>query len=388
MKFLIISSRWYTYFCQSRSGSDMLNKVIELLSEEGFKRRDARLVLFDARVLLTLYTWGGETIRIAIKLVQSYPRLIFDIGDGCMQILESGYWSEPLLSNAAAVLLNDKDLNSGALKNTAPAILSDVLEREISDPGERAELVARTLLTVAHDEAILAKRSSPGSVLDDRLEFQQPISVTKFLRYLLHEDLWNEARVATPTVNVRNQMLEHVFANTYVNFTHWAVLAPVADKGAINARFAATLMRRGAAMRYPENQDYDLGIPLLHGGIDAELREENINICEILVEKRVKKDFQPYACNKWVGMKVDTGTDNIRPNRALPKLTLIFKWDVRNDGKRLEVKTRTTSLRGKQGHIEQHTWELTIFGCSSETYACMPKENPGSESLYFSALHV
>ena len=89
----------------------------------------------------------GRTTEI--QLVESYMRIIFAVPNH-REYMRAGTPSEPILAEAAALLLNAR---TNRMQELAPTILNVAFERGFLARGERGELVARLLWTLAHDQA-------------------------------------------------------------------------------------------------------------------------------------------------------------------------------------------------------------------------------------------
>jgi hypothetical protein len=122
----------------------------------------ARTAVVDVRLMLSF-----EAGRLAAErekdLISSHLRTVVSVPQN-REYIRAGYPSEPILAEAAA-----RQLNYWAKLDRNPMlrILKDDLAHDLLDRGEIGEVVGRSLLIAAHDQATIA--SHGGELSDDTL---------------------------------------------------------------------------------------------------------------------------------------------------------------------------------------------------------------------------
>jgi hypothetical protein len=153
------------------------------------KRKMARLAALGCRVLLPFNHFSISSREAQATLVESYMQVVFYIPPTC-EYIWSGYPSEPILSQAAGQLLNSQKRQ---FINFAPKIISRAFRNNLLDRGERGELIAQVLLTVAHDQVIIKDNKSLEPLFRP---FHSPIKLLDLLEHLFSLEVWQVVRSA------------------------------------------------------------------------------------------------------------------------------------------------------------------------------------------------
>ncbi|KAG6824607.1 hypothetical protein H0H92_006364, partial [Tricholoma furcatifolium] len=187
------------------------------------------LPLLAIRVDLTFESNRDEAIYLESLLVASSSRTVYSVPRH-RQYLRGSYPSEPLLAEAASQKLHQvfsqpasttaTALNLEELKNIyktkLPGLLNKWLASGLISKGERGELVARLLLTLAHDLAVLNMRES-----SDIVKFSRKIPVVDFLSALISPQYVEQVLNAKPC-NLKSEIpLLDAFQDAFVHFTHF-----------------------------------------------------------------------------------------------------------------------------------------------------------------------
>ncbi|KAG6824344.1 hypothetical protein H0H92_007152, partial [Tricholoma furcatifolium] len=186
------------------------------------------LPLLAIRVDLTFESNRDEAIYLESLLVASSLRTVYSVPPH-RQYLRGGYPSEPLLAEAASQKLHQvfkqsastsgTELELEELKNIyktrLPGLLNKWLASGLISKGERGELVARLLLTLAHDLAVL-NMLEPSIV-----KFSRKIPVVDFLSALISPQYVGQVLNATPCNLKSDTRLLDAFQDAFVHFTHF-----------------------------------------------------------------------------------------------------------------------------------------------------------------------
>lgn len=336
---------------------------------------DALLVALDSRVLIGFDPVRSCSLTKQTKLIKSFMRCIFNIPKS-RECVYSGYPSEPILSEAAGRILNPyRRKDESSIKNSAPEILGEAL---LLAKGERGELVARTLLTVAHD---LAAEEMDQSQTSEPL-FHRPIRLIDFLRKLLAPEIWERVRHAKPNHEYEDaNELEVAFPDTWINFSHFICLD---DYESFSVECATENLKRGAAIQGCDGQEnQDLGIPLHNG--DPTL----MNICP---EKTSIVQFQVKNGRKAVTVFPDPNLIGLRGD-DLSILSVVMQLGVEMpQGSQFKIDTTRKNIDAPAGNtrgnaradptnIARRHYSIALYGCTGSTYSCVGPHGPTYQSL-------
>ncbi|KAG6893382.1 hypothetical protein C0992_010224, partial [Termitomyces sp. T32_za158] len=230
-----------------------------------------------ARIDLTFESNRDEAVILEGLLVASSMRTVYSVPQH-RQYLRGGYPSEPFLGEAAAraIYRNCRiealggadrtqwteeaiDKIIAIYKDRIPSAVSGWSKQGLIDKGNRGELVARILCTLAHDISILKNCSFVGRYINDRLSFSQMIPVINFLRALIAKDHIEAVLKARPS-NMNGIALEEAFKGAVVHFTQFV---KGGDKSTITDEGMYLLFLRAAAIHgYRTMDNTDLVIPV------------------------------------------------------------------------------------------------------------------------------
>ena len=178
--------------------------------------------------------------------VRSHLRVVLRIVDN-LETMITTTPSEPILSEAAYWLM------SGGRFKPATA-LKGILGGLSVDPGDRGELLAMLLLTIARDIAV----GSPDKYGVPQNGFRW-CSVKTFLSGLFVESALTDA------IGDKRSAMEKVLGDGKLYFNHFV---KVHEFGMLNDKYIMRLMTRGAAIFCGNNQEgVDLIIPFTRGGL-------------------------------------------------------------------------------------------------------------------------
>jgi hypothetical protein len=329
---------------------------------------NTKLAALDCRILIRFDPLHATSQSMQAELIQFKMRVVFNIPEA-RHYLWSGYPSEPILAEAAARLLNSAHDHS--IMNQAPEILESALKTGLLARGERGELVARALFTVAHDRAIM--QQTP--VVQSTSHFHRPLPLLMLLENLLAPDIWHKVRSAKPFYAFGNDpTLEDAFKNTWVNFSHFIQLG---DHDSFTLHCASQLLKRGAAIQAYGNQyNMDGGLPLLHGDPKSTV------ICE---ETTSMAQYQIKNTSSAVNVFPEPGLADPNKKSNLPVISIIMQLGVeKDDDKRVYIQTTDRSIDALAASthmaihpsptdIERRHYCFTLYGCTSKTYSCIPE---------------
>ncbi|KAG6825825.1 hypothetical protein H0H92_002298 [Tricholoma furcatifolium] len=249
------------------------------------------LPLLAIRVDLTFESNRDEAIYLESLLVASSSRTVYSVPRH-RQYLRGSYPSEPLLAEAASQKLHQvfsqpasttaTALNLEELKNIyktkLPGLLNKWLASGLISKGDRGELVARLLLTLAHDLAVL-------NILEtsDTVKFSRKIPVVDFLSALISPQYVGQVLNATPCNLKSDTRLLDAFQDAFVHFTHFV---KGDDNSIVTDEACMIFMARGAAIQgYTALPDMDIIIPICMK--DEPLSRWNMSAIFIQIKNRL-----------------------------------------------------------------------------------------------------
>lgn len=155
------------------------------------------------------------------------------------EYMRSGTPSEPLIAEAAARHMQQIDV---------PNILASFLDHTLMDESERVDVVARMLLTLAHDAAITSQASGPLDLDIGSSVFSTPVKVLDFITALVGKQHAATIFDSLPDNIFSNDSspitFREAFDDAVVHFTHFG---KAKNKSVINDEGAWIAMARGMA---------------------------------------------------------------------------------------------------------------------------------------------
>ena len=185
--------------------------------------------------------------------------------------MHSSYPSEPILAEAAASIWSRCREKRGDL--AIPRMLERHLNTTLIDKGERGELVARLILTLAYDAAV---RRHKGNL------HTYAVPLKSFLQELFGDT--NYERIANSEPDVGGDTFRDAFKNAYIRFTHFV---RAGDESAVSTEAAYAAILRSMAFQCSHGQKtIDIMIPVVLK--DETLKEEIMTGILISVKDRVE----------------------------------------------------------------------------------------------------
>ena len=277
-----------------------------------------RLMLdFEPRRIATMDTEGlmvAGHLRVA-NVIPSHREYMF-----------SSTPSEPIVAEAAAQVLHGQNMIE---------LLFNHVKDGLIEKGQRGELAARLLLTLAHDAALnmmtVEQRSYQGQI--EHL-FTTPVPLLTFLSALFTQPYMKDIIGGTPENQPSGPTFEESFKDAYIMFTHFG---KAADDWCISDEFAFMALTRNMAIACRERMKFvDLCIPI-HFGKDKRLSRHNTSAILISIKDRQK-------AMGYIDTHIDVSemkffTDEIRQR---PVIKLILQLGVQSAGRFIPIKRTET----------------------------------------------
>lgn len=213
---------------------------------------EEKIAVLSTRLLLDIGT--RESARnTENKLVGSHMRIAYSVPKH-REYMYSGSPSEPVLAEAAAQAMS-------SMRDVVDS-MADFVRSGLIQKGERGELVARLLLTLAHDhgcEALIRASKKEQSLRAPK--YSQPISVEAFLKELLSPAFIDDILNSTPeNDSLSGTSLREAFKGATIRFSHFA---KAGDASGTTSAASAAAYIRGMAFQLTNYQPFiDIMIPI------------------------------------------------------------------------------------------------------------------------------
>ncbi|QRV85662.1 hypothetical protein RhiJN_13680 [Ceratobasidium sp. AG-Ba] len=290
------------------------------------------------------------------------------------EFMYAGASSEPILAEAAAQLMDKNDTWS-TLANT----LFKLCNSGMILKGERGELLARLLLTKAHDWAVISK----STVARPPREFTRPVLLADFLEALVGEANKNAIMMAKPN-NVRDgpTLADSGLGQAMLNFTHWA---KAEDNCSVMDDAAWVALTRSMAWQCCDGQpDVDLVTPLMLPMKGAKLGPYTVSAIFWQIKNRATPTrvdidaerlgfFSHCPRNQLLSEHISSEVVNSRPY-----LTIVLNLGVSSTSLRtysddpkpavLVSPSKRISGRDSSSKTTHPRYAISISGCSHHTF--------------------
>ncbi|THH12410.1 hypothetical protein EW146_g7725 [Bondarzewia mesenterica] len=173
----------------------------------------ARLAVADVRLCLEYEPRRQQNQMVVAELVASHMRVAYSVPKH-REYLRSGYSSEPLLAEAAAMQLKHWRKKR---RTTLIDTLQQYMENGLLNLGERGEVVARLLVMEAYDRAVLREHGQ-------RMLFSLGCHVTTFIKELFEDNIAQQILDSRPDNVADGLTFREAFEDARVRFTHFAKL--------------------------------------------------------------------------------------------------------------------------------------------------------------------
>ncbi|TFY78103.1 hypothetical protein EWM64_g5907 [Hericium alpestre] len=259
-----------------------------------------RLACLSQRLPIEFQTTRYNTSDAERRQVENHMRVCLKVSDD-LQSMTTINPSEPILSEAAFRIMDSReDFN-------VPSALRDVLQGFSVHQGDRGELVALLLLTMARDQAVHDSIANGVPREQSRM-----VPVTAFLSHLFGSSAAPGILSATPSVVKDGSLDANVklcdqFKDSHLHFNHFV---KVHEHNMVNRKYLWRLMSRGAAVLCA-----DAITPFTYK--DKVLNEENIGVILWQIKNNpaytstIKREFYDPLMNPHILGILDSGETTV-----------------------------------------------------------------------------
>ncbi|QRV83604.1 hypothetical protein RhiJN_11620 [Ceratobasidium sp. AG-Ba] len=382
------------FWSRYEAGDDDVKRTILSFARKKIAGNRTDKLNSEAELAVLMFRVGLSFDKTRVGVPQTEAKLVRGHMISCHSIpqhrefIYAAASSEPILAEAAAQLM---DINN--IWEKLAGTLFGLCNNGMIAKGERGELLARLLLTKAHDWVVYGLRSK--DVLRPR-RFTRPILLADFLEALVGKKNKDEIMKAKPN-NTRNgpTLADSPLGQAALNFTHWA---KAADDCSVTDNGAWIALTRCMAWQCCDGQpEVDLVTPLMLPPEDAKLGPYTVSAIFWQIKNRAtptraeidaeRLGFFSY-CEKPLSEEISAEIVNSRPY-----LTIVLNLGISNlrpEGKTGKPKpilslsaSRRISSRGSSFKTTYPRYALSISGCSHDTF---PNLIPVADQHIYSSL--
>ncbi|PSR83227.1 hypothetical protein PHLCEN_2v5789 [Hermanssonia centrifuga] len=373
---------WWTRFKNGNNTarSHLISLAVEKLNgtRSSELTDNGRLSALKVRLLLDFEPRRQISVKKEMELVAGHMLI-----NHCVPVHREYMWtsypSEPILAEAAAQMMFRMD--------NIPTFLQKQMDLGLISKGDRGELVARLLLTLAHDRVRVSRRQF---LHNTPIYYSHAIPLIDFLRALISASWIDRILDSFPTTITNSDPLSlpfrEAFKDARVNFTHFV---RAGDSSIITDEGAWLSFVRGMAIQCSSGQRMiDLFLPVL-------LRDEKIGrhvMSGVFIQIKNRRQAQRvhidadrlnfFSPNKlddvvsrpYVSIVMNLGThqgfDNPTRPRAAKRCRLDESLLRQGPQSASKVVPSPPPVRSGRARRSPHPrYAFTITGCSSSVYS-------------------
>lgn len=230
---------------------------IKLYDERSNKYYTGCLAALSLRLLVDFEPKGAKANELEDRLVADHMRVALSI-PAHREYMRSTSLSEPILAEAASMVMSDMEKHALESPGSPLDILSRNVEKNLISVGEHGELVVRLLLTLAHDD-VIRKFYPPRTGIPIR--YSKPIKLIECLTSLFTSPRINIILKCRAENMPNSPTLAEAFKDAMVHFTHFG---KAKSPAMLSDEAAWIAMSRGMAWQfYIQEYAVSIGIPIL-----------------------------------------------------------------------------------------------------------------------------
>lgn len=331
----------------SHDKKSTFRKIIDFAQEKLAPRKDvseeAEVAWTSILVMLKFDLAEQDSRVMASKLVESYLRIVFCVPDH-RHFMETGTPSEPMLAEAAALLIGKHGVNT--LKVLRNAFNSGLIAK-----GERGEILTRHLLIKAQQRA-----AKIADVTESGFLYHRPLPLLAFLRALLTPEAFEIVRKATPVDDTENKTtFEVAFKDAFINFSHFSLAG---DFKVVEIDTLCKFFARGTALQCADNQRmFDSMAPTAFASdLDSPLEDADMSVAQ----------FQ--SKNRQVSEECILDTSIVFPDGRVPHrpvLSLVFELGLEKKKYPNPILMPKSYKKATRSHLpnpQSQNYQITIMG--------------------------
>ncbi|EJD41052.1 hypothetical protein AURDEDRAFT_169837 [Auricularia subglabra TFB-10046 SS5] len=391
--------------CAKLAGTNLF----ESFSKTKSCRPDAEKAVVDVRICVQFNQRKSSALdSIESELVAGHLRIAYSVPEHRIYF-HSGYSSEPIVAEAAAIIMahwmpghDVQDAHQRESCWNPLDTLVEMMNNNLIAFGERGELVARLLLTLAYDIAM--RLTYPMRDLGTpELPFSRGCGFLDFIRALFGSENAEHLLSSTPDNFPSTTKLSEAFAKARVRFTHFVRLGD--GSGLTTVALCAAYIRGMAFIGKTNQTRVDFMLPILRDP-DAPICPGNMTVLLIQVKRRTrpcKPNETDYTAEQLhvfddsdnLADDVDPIPDAMRRDRpyclllmelmapmpaglrdSVPPLSSPSSPPHTGSGLHLPTPKARTSARNNPPHPR---YNIKAYGCSHTVYSdIIEKDNNGS----------
>ena len=228
-----------------------------------------RFAALAVRLCLDIEPGRFSSQRYSETMIAQHMQVVYNIPSH-KEYIKSGYSSEPILTEAAATIWNNKDSEIDAIDSLKA--LSEVTKDCMMAKGNLGQLAARFILLRVYD---IASLSAPNSTrFPDSSTFSNPVPLWTFFDSLFATNSLNNLATAQAMNRSGGDTLKQACKNKFVRFTHFALAE---DSSVVSTAAGWKAFTRANAWQcYPRQEAVDIIIPVIMCNNDSKLGDTKI----------------------------------------------------------------------------------------------------------------
>ncbi|KAF8535758.1 hypothetical protein BDD12DRAFT_891842 [Trichophaea hybrida] len=243
-------------------------------------------------------TLNDESLDLARDAVNSHLRLLIAV-DGLTGLVRTSTPSEPVVADSVAnALIGLENSNTAQTSDMWTASIrtftNQLLSRGMVDKGTHGELYAKFVLILSRD--VLAAQQARQYSQADAFILSGPLCYKDFLQNTFGDSLFTV--IQATMINAPNQYqgidVDSVLELAHVNINHFTYTKErLPTKRHDMQLLLLQLFRSNAALQlHPQQQWWDLLIPVYHGDLSTNVDLEKMSALLIQVKNRIHKKAQ------------------------------------------------------------------------------------------------
>jgi len=328
---------------------------------EAINSDDQSLACLSVRFPLEFDFSDPNTRSLVRKQIEHHMRLC-TIATSGFEVLLSTVGSEPLLAEAAATAMADRETNPVRL-------LSTLLGKNCINHGERGELVAALLIMQARDATLPT---------DDKS--RRWVYVCDFLENLLGGPTRTDSAFPSTTLSrEKHQPLAETFKDARMWFNH---VVKVRNTDLINVRYLWRFISRGAMVLCANNQrGVDIVLPVCYSGNKLSRRDVTAILVQVKSDTSFGEKMHGYLFDAMdpFTTKLFDKENQSQPGGPLPIIRMVFALASEKPAVKYDFSDPPNSRTYTPGEFT--SYDIWCAGTFSKTFPIMGADEHAYRTL-------
>ncbi|THH03138.1 hypothetical protein EW145_g6499 [Phellinidium pouzarii] len=356
-----------------------------------FSSGSVQLAVLSIRLLPDFDLTRADSRRTLMNLVQNHMAIAYSIPQH-RETLRTGYPSEPILAEAAARQMRVLRFQLG--RGNAASHLQSYTESGLIEKGQRGELVARLIMTMAYDEAVDAFNEENGTLFPANSGvhplYSQGVPLMYYIKALLGNEHAENIFNSRPNNVKDGKPFREAYKDAWVRFTHFQ---RAGDSSVISSEACWAAAARAMAFQCNSGQALiDILVPVIlyKNGTLCEANMSAILVqvkgqrgvvtkASVKIDERDLKFFPPPSDERsderpYITLVMELG---VQFRTAKPsKYTAGHAPDVNRSPSKVMVSKASDRFSERLVSSKKHPrYAITVRGCSPSVYAVVDNKD-------------